>query len=369
MAESIVEKIKAKLSQIKLDLPFLKKKKSEEDADPNYNKPNKKQNDVDINSSSSDATQPDKTNPNVKIDELTEEVAEEKPKKESLLSKKIKVGSREIKLLHIIVVLGALYFAMDFLTTEEQPVDETPVETPKPKKKRKKKEADEANTAVDGQATVAPSEAPNPEATPSADTTPEVTAEVTPEAVETPIVTEDVPATESKPAPSETPVVTSAEPEINLEEINKEAESKDKEILAATPTPEASPVVEEAPVASGESKETEKKEEDIASDLLKNLSDAEDKEKTEDVQGANVKETSPPNYEVLGRGLVYNCVDKHWACLSRAEYSTCKNNRIWNEKKSNKKQCQEISVYATEKDCQNAQKSKIDNLATTEFCN
>lgn len=378
MAESIVNKIKEKLAGVKLNLPFLKKKKvdEEEQEDPDYNKPKRKNDDVDINQTSSDATQPDKTNPNVKVSDLAEEgesAEEEKPKKESLLSKKIKVAGREIKVLHILVVVVGLYFAMDFMTQEEAPPeDAAPVETPKPKKKRKKKDE---QAAQEGSAETSPtSEVANAESTPTTDSTP-ITLETTPE----PATAEATPATETTPGPtveaSETPIVTdnttSGEPNLNIEEINKESEAKDKEILAATPEPTAAPAPEEAPVASGETKE-DKKEADIATDLLKNLTDSEDKEvKTSDADSSSseVKETNAPNYEVLGRGLVYNCTDKHWACLSKDEYSICKMNRKWKEKSGSKKECQEISVYATEKDCQNAQKNKIDSLASTDFCN
>ena len=35
----------------------------------------------------------------------------------------------------------------------------------------------------------------------------------------------------------------------------------------------------------------------------------------------------PPSYERVGRGLVYNCAGKHWACVNKRSYFSCKGKR------------------------------------------
>jgi hypothetical protein len=149
------------------------------------------------------------------------------------------------------------------------------------------------------------------------------------------------------------------------------------EVKAATETkPEESTTAETPPaqdgatdtVATGEntdSSTTATKETDLAQDLLKNLNDGEE---VKDAGSKELKQSGPPEYTRMGRGLVYNCKDGHWACLSKDEYATCKANRQWNEKNSKKLECFEVSVYATDKDCTTAQRIKVDSVAQTDFC-
>ena len=42
------------------------------------------------------------------------------------------------------------------------------------------------------------------------------------------------------------------------------------------------------------------------------------------------------DYKRLGRGLVYNCRSKFWACLNKKEYLNCRGNLKWS--KLNKKE-------------------------------
>ena len=45
--------------------------------------------------------------------------------------------------------------------------------------------------------------------------------------------------------------------------------------------------------------------------------------KVEKVEEEKITYTPPPDYEKLGRGLVYNCDLKHWACVNRVGYFQC----------------------------------------------
>ncbi|HAZ14645.1 MAG: hypothetical protein A2X86_06155 [Bdellovibrionales bacterium GWA2_49_15] len=78
---------------------------------------------------------------------------------------------------------------------------------------------------------------------------------------------------------------------------------------------------------------------------------------------------SPPSYEVLGRGLVYNCKGKHWACVNQEAYFACRNNMNWNSKNRKPHECYTFNVYASDEDCEVIQRYNINTLAKTDFCN
>ncbi|MBF0297163.1 MAG: hypothetical protein HQK51_00465 [Oligoflexia bacterium] len=66
-----------------------------------------------------------------------------------------------------------------------------------------------------------------------------------------------------------------------------------------------------------------------------------------------------PNYNSKGRGLVYNCKGKHWACLNKEHYFQCKSNQIWSKQKNTSPTCVIFEVYASEEDCIETQKMKV----------
>jgi len=77
----------------------------------------------------------------------------------------------------------------------------------------------------------------------------------------------------------------------------------------------------------------------------------------------------PPDYEKLGRGLVYNCTNLHWACVDRTSYYQCRNNKKWNKKKDKKIQCSDFEVYASLNDCFLAQQDNVNKILNIdEFC-
>ncbi|MEK6623454.1 MAG: hypothetical protein AABY86_00705, partial [Bdellovibrionota bacterium] len=78
---------------------------------------------------------------------------------------------------------------------------------------------------------------------------------------------------------------------------------------------------------------------------------------------------APPTYEELGRGLVYNCKGKHWACINKDAYFLCRDNMKWNSSHSKSKECATINVYATNEDCEQIQLHNINTREKTDFCN
>lgn len=383
MAGSIFDKIKEKLpldklKNIKLDLPFLKKKKVEAPVDEDA--PNKKQPDIKISDKGTHL--PDKTDPGVAAavgDKTETEVSVEDiqadGKKPGLVQLLKKTKLSPIK---IIVLLCVVYLIYDTLLGEEAPEEVPEVVVQKPKRKKRNKKTEVAATAAPTEAAVEPGTLPAPEAGGTPLPTEPVdnidvaaTPTPTPGAEATPAIVEATPTPEPAASPSNLE-------DLNLDEINKEAdkiEKQQEEKVAETPTatPEATSStpslseIAEDKAETGEAKEaTENKGGDIAEDILKNIKD--EGSQTSPSEKAEVKATEAPDYLKSGRGLVYNCKGKHWACVSKDQYTQCKNNRLWNEQNDKPSECHDISVLATEKDCSTAQKIKIDSLAKTSFC-
>lgn len=77
---------------------------------------------------------------------------------------------------------------------------------------------------------------------------------------------------------------------------------------------------------------------------------------------------APPNYQRLGRGLVYNCVERHWACVNRESYLSCYGNKRWAEHQGSAPECVPANVYASDEDCRIVQAYNVNTGANTDFC-
>ncbi|MBY0413288.1 MAG: hypothetical protein K2Q18_03950, partial [Bdellovibrionales bacterium] len=80
-------------------------------------------------------------------------------------------------------------------------------------------------------------------------------------------------------------------------------------------------------------------------------------------------ETAPPAYDQLGRGLVYNCKDKYWACLNKPAYLECNKNMKWNQSKGTPSECVVQDIYNSDEDCAKIQKYNVSVSTPTPFCN
>ncbi len=76
----------------------------------------------------------------------------------------------------------------------------------------------------------------------------------------------------------------------------------------------------------------------------------------------------PPSYEVWGRGLVYNCKGKHWACIDKDDYFICRQNMKWNTGHGRPQECYTVNVYASDADCISVQLHNINFREKTDFC-
>jgi hypothetical protein len=78
---------------------------------------------------------------------------------------------------------------------------------------------------------------------------------------------------------------------------------------------------------------------------------------------------SPPDYEYRGRGLVYNCVGKHWACIDGPSYRVCEDNSSGTKHLKRSHECYPFNVYQTQSGCEKTQNRMVSSGAKTNFCN
>ncbi len=243
------------------------------------------------------------------------------------------------KIIKIVVTLAIIYFVVDEFVLNEQQDDaatETKVAAVKPTRKKPKK--------------VVPTPTPDPT----------VVAEAPP--VESTKVEE--PENETKPA-VEVPEVAPAPEVATPVDQNPSLETPmGEEVPVSAPAPAEQPVVEPiSEPAPAEAVEVVATTNEDANEKVKEKMD-----KTEIAEVEKIKFERAPNYEVLGRGLVYNCEGKHWACIDKEGFSHCEMNKKWHEQKGSKPSCVPFQVYENEADCGKAQQGKVNEAIKTDFC-
>ncbi len=247
-------------------------------------------------------------------------------------------------IIRVVVILGLGYYALDefVLKTTEPTVEEMLAKQPKKKKRPVVKPADNAPVSADAKAentapAVTETPAVNTEAT---DTQPPI-ENVNVMDKNEPQVTEAPPVEETPPVVEEKPVVTAPEPKID-QSIDQLVESVDQN--ATNPME----VVTAPSQDQGGNKDSGSS---MASKIVE-----------------EVVETAPPAYDQLGRGLVYNCKDKYWACIDKPAYVVCNKNMKWNKSKGNGAECVVQAVYNSEEDCAKIQKYNVSTNKETSFC-
>jgi len=80
------------------------------------------------------------------------------------------------------------------------------------------------------------------------------------------------------------------------------------------------------------------------------------------------REYKKVNYLKVGRGLVYNCKGKYWACLNKSEYFNCRDNKEHLDLNKKLRECFPLEVYSSMRDCKIIQIHNINTLKKTDFC-
>lgn len=286
-------------------------------------------------------------------------------------------------------VLAGIVIAVLFLIPdepEEVPVPQVPAAKERPYKKDVKTETP-VEAPSDGAVTEAPAETPSDS---TLETPPETSGEAGTE--EQPVA--DTPETTIEPTP-ETPVEanpeepTEARPDIETESPG-ESESPDSAGEGTIPvspmessgtdmesTIDSTDPVEEKPDISetvggeeptvDESAAIGETAPDLTEQILQDLEDQEKvRKKTKEPVTTYV---APPPYQFSGRGLVYNCKGKHWACVDGGSYRVCEDNFSGNQYLRKNTECYPFNVYQTENGCEITQKRMVTSSAKTSFCN
>jgi len=234
-----------------------------------------------------------------------EEELNEEEEKKKKRSKMIKIG----------VGLVVAFLAIDEFFLKEEPAP-PPVVKKKKKKKRRKKKKNRKERAAEKLAKEKP-------------------------AKEQSIVKKSEPKIEATPVPTPEPVV----------------EATPEPIIEATPEP----IATQEPTLGEEIKIDPTP---IVEDAKPSLEDIASK-----IEAPKLEYVEPPNYEQFGRGLVYNCKGKHWACVDKAAFLSCKQNQKWSDENQKGYECKTSNIYATDKDCRVMQVHNINTIQDTSFCN
>ncbi len=279
---------------------------------------------------------------------------------------------KKSRILQFVIVGGtALFLLSDYIIPTEEPA---PVVKLKPKGKKVKPAADipaeekpatdpgtetpaTAETPATDPATVTPSESPVDVTETPADTTttPVETAPTDTTITDTPVETipTDTTVTETPEDTTTTPVET-APVDTTITDTP----------IETTPT---DTTVTETPAEDTGMGEAKTPGEDNLTDQI--LEDLEKQAKDTQVPEQKKEYVAPPDYEYRGRGLVYNCSGKHWACVDAPSYKTCEDNQSSVKYLNKKTECHPFNVYETPKGCEGVQNRMVSSSAKTEFCN
>lgn len=293
-------------------------------------------------------------------------------------------AEKKKKLIRVGLIAVVALLAVDFLIPKDdsEQTDEAALiaqqqaaraKRNKNKKKKRKKKAAENKAAQQKndtkKDTAQPKEAAKTETPKAADPAPKVA-----EPVQTPDAPKVVEPVKTPEAPKVVEPVPTAKP------VEKAVEQKVAETKTEAPIVDVPPDTNAVPLGMekrmGESEqplklkddEKSKSLEDQMKKIAKQTDDQkkveEEKQKMED----SLKYTEPPNYTRPGRGLVYNCVEKHWACVDKFAYFQCRENYRWSKSNNKSTECVIKNVYISEQDCSKVQAYYVNTNEPTDFC-
>lgn len=286
-------------------------------------------------------------------------------------------------------VLAGIIVAVLFLIPDEQedmPAPEVPAPKERPYKKDIKTETEkpvetpaETQPETPAESSVetppeTPTETPSETEVPPASETPDITDPTT--TTEAPVETNPEEPVEARPdgsteSPGETESPDSAGegsiPTSPMETSGSDMESTIDTTETTIPEPDTTDNIGGEEPTVDESTSIGETQPDLTEQILQDL---EDQEKVRKEKKAPVTTyVSPPPYEFSGRGLVYNCKGKHWACVDGGSYRICEDNFSGNQYLNKKTECYPFNVYQTENGCEIMQKRMVTSSAKTNFCN
>lgn len=332
------------LRDLQEKLPFLNKKKSLDELDAN-GLGDATEAGRTLTSTSARSNKTERTNlTSLKSrQELLDDMEEESSPKENADAKKKKLRTNIIR--GTIVLALIFILAQDYIFPPETP------EAPAPVAKRNRPVKKKADIAPEETVTPAP-EATEPVSEPTAETVADAPAPI--EAAPSEVIEE----------PATAPRIEDVAPEAGTTTLAPEDEP------ASVPAPEFNNEVVSAESSTTDSVTGEASEpstDDLTEQILTGL----EKEVNKDQKKAPAKTeyVAPPDYEYQGRGLVYNCTGKHWACVDGPSYKACEDNASSNEFLKKKPECHPFNIYESPRGCASIQNRMVSSNAKTAFCN
>lgn len=268
---------------------------------------------------------------------------------------------KKSKILQFVIVGGtAIFLLSDYIIPTEEPVA---VIKPAKKGAKVKKPVAEA-PAEEKPATDTAATTETPATDPATVTPSESPVDVTEAPVDngtTPVETAPIDTTVTE-TPTEQPVETA--PVETTPTDTTVTEAPVEQPVETTPV-ETAPVENTVTEDTGTGEATTPGEDNLTDQILEDL----EKQAKDTQQPEQKKEyVAPPDYEYRGRGLVYNCTGKHWACVDAPSYKTCEDNASSVKFLNKKTECHPFNVYETPKGCEGVQNRMVSSSAKTAFC-
>ncbi|WP_044557660.1 hypothetical protein [Halobacteriovorax marinus] len=346
MFDDLKEKIDGLVSSVKSKLPG--SKSDDDDEEYEDEEFDEKTEEIDVSE---------------KLDESDDEYDEDEDEDEEDDEDEAKAKKQKMMrlgLVAIVLVLGASILMDDGAEEDELPAP-APIARKRPKRKKKPvKKNVEKNAEKEAQVAkkeAAPTNESPAEETPVAQVPSENTVNEQP--------------SENVEAESTSPSETSTE-EVVVENELKLNDDSNEEQKAAAVEPLGQDGFESNQDAQtptlGEGSSDSANSNDDMSNALDNLTQADTPEMIEKVVKEKLEYQEPPNYLETGRGLVYNCTGKHWACVDQTSYINCKKNNDWSKENEKNPECFPSNVYSSFTDCRTIQIHNINTITETEFC-
>ncbi len=287
---------------------------------------------------------------------------------------------RKSMILRVIIVIALGYLAYDQFILNKNAEEATVVVPPKPRKKRIPKENTDPKEVTKESKVSKDSKDSNDSKV--AEIKPDVSTEIKKEEIKIPTDA----STDVKPESKvEKAVTENVAPIENINIADKKSEETSQVLPEEKITEEVKPLMnsvgipsEPIPPSVLEKKEIKEKAIDKKIDSLIDIVD-EKKISTEENSSKKVTKledkiveeeeyTASPTLETVGRGLVYNCKDKFWACVDKVTYVNCNKNMKWNKSHDKTPECAVDNVYSSDEDCGVVQKYNISISKPTPFC-
>ena len=173
---------------------------------------------------------------------------------------------------------------------------------------------------------------------------------------------DETPVSETEEPKESAPVETPTE---DIATDVTETESTTVETPVEAPKEEEGVKVETSPDTEDGQVPQPAEEGNITEKILEDLEKQVQKDKPKEIKKEYV---APPDYEYKGRGLVYNCAGKHWACVDAPSYKLCEDNFSSVTYLNKKVECHPSNIYESTKGCELMQNRYVSSSQKTDFC-